>query len=190
MTKNEIRQLYKEKRQNIPSKEKLRLDDLLLLQLQNLHLGDPQFIATYWPLGKANEPNMHIFNGYCRHAYPQATLCFPVVSGDTMEMMATNADTVYHTNSFGIYEPKQGERISAADIDIVFVPCIVCDMGGNRIGFGKGYYDRFLAHTTHNTVIIAFQYFEPLVNRIPVNDWDIAVDYIITPTKIFTAQGN
>ena len=64
MTKKELRQIYKEKRAAIPSKEKLKLDDVLLINFQRLYFEDISTLLSYWAKADAQEPNTHLFSGY------------------------------------------------------------------------------------------------------------------------------
>src|SRR3954470_22784442 len=107
MTKKELRNLYKQKRQNISSKEKLKLDDLLLIRFQRLYFEDIHVLFTYWPKATAREPNTHLFSGYLRHAIPSLQIAYPVTDSSTYTMHAVsiNEETVYHINAYGITEP-------------------------------------------------------------------------------------
>jgi 5-formyltetrahydrofolate cyclo-ligase len=92
-------------------------------------------------------------------------------------------ETQISTNSFGIPEPSNGEFIPNEQIDIVIVPLLVADSFGNRVGYGKGVYDRMLASCSTKTIFIGLSLFE-LVERIEdVDVYDIPLTYCITPTK-------
>ena len=89
-------------------------------------------------------------------------------------------------NSFGYKEPYK-ERIREVDtqeIDLVIVPGVVFDIDGNRIGFGAGYYDRFLNRLKSSTMTIAVCYDYQIVDRVPVDRLDIPVKCIITEKRI------
>src|SRR4030095_9192871 len=122
MTKKELRNLYKQKRQSISSKEKLKLDDLLLINFQQLYFEDVHVLFTYWPKATAQEPNTHLFSGYLRHTIPSLQIAYPVTDFYTCAMQAVfiNEETVYHTNAFGITEPNNGSVVAPGDIDLVF----------------------------------------------------------------------
>ncbi|MEN8815266.1 MAG: 5-formyltetrahydrofolate cyclo-ligase [Nonlabens sp.] len=83
-------------------------------------------------------------------------------------------------NSYGIPEPdEKGISISEESIDVVFVPLLVADKNGNRLGYGKGFYDRFLKKCRPDTLKIGLSFFEPLESTIDADIHDIALDYII-----------
>jgi len=187
MTKVELRTLYKEKRQQITDKEKLKLDDLLLIKLQQLGLPDISTLLSYWPMAHQNEPNTQIFTSYYRHLIPGLQICYPVttISDCSMKAMLIDEETVYTTSKFGTVEPNSAIEISPIDIDLIFVPMLAYDADGYRVGYGKGFYDRFLARCHASVLTIGFSYFEP-VNKIDDrNSFDVPLNYCITPQDIY-----
>ena len=186
MTKKELRNLYREKRNTISSKEKLKLDDLLLINFQQLYFEDVQTLFTYWPKATTQEPNTHLFSGYLRHTIPALQIAYPVtdLSNNTMHAVLINEETVYHTNAYGLTEPKDGDKIEPKNIDLIFVPLLVCDVHGHRVGYGKGFYDRYLAQCREDSVKIGFTYFAP-VEKIDNDVFDVPLNYCITPEKVY-----
>lgn len=187
MLKTNLRKIYKEKRLSISTKEKLRLDDLLLLQFQQFNFSKLQILLTYWPMAKANEPNTQLFTAYLRHTIPNLQIAYPVidVATKTMQAILINEHTIYEANTYGIYEPKQGDVVNITDIDLVFAPLLICDKFGYRVGFGKGYYDKFLADCREDAIIIGFNYFDPIDKIEDTNQFDVPLNYCITSQKIY-----
>jgi 5-formyltetrahydrofolate cyclo-ligase len=187
MTKAELRTIYKQKRLDISSKEKLKLDDLLLLQLQTFSFDGIKTLLTYWPMAKMAEPNTHLYSSYLRHMVEGLQISYPVSDFATNIMQAKliYEDTVYTTNSYGITEPKSGDIISAIDIDLVFVPLLVCDKKGYRVGYGKGFYDRFLNQCKEDVALMGFSYFEPIDTITDTNEFDIPLNFCITPNEVY-----
>jgi 5-formyltetrahydrofolate cyclo-ligase len=187
MTKKELRNLYKQKRQAISSKEKLKLDDLLLIRFQQLYFENVHILFTYWPKVNAQEPNTHLFSGYLLHTIPSLQIAYPVTdfSTCTMEAVFINEETVYHTNAYGITEPKEGSMVEAHDIDIVFVPLLVCDMDGHRVGYGKGFYDKYIARCRADIIKIGFSYFDPIEKIEGRDSFDVPLNYCVTPEKVY-----
>ena len=187
MTKEELRNIFRQKRLSIHPKEKLKLDDLMLIRFQKLSFDNIELLLSYWPLSKFAEPNTHLFTGYLRHMIPSLTICYPVINPakNTMRALAINEDTVYNANAFGIYEPARGDVVDPAALDLVFVPMLACDIKGNRVGFGKGYYDIYLASCRSAVCKIAFSYFEPVDAVDDANTFDVPLTYCITPHNIY-----
>jgi len=63
---------------------------------------------------------------------------------------------------------------------VVIVPLLICDLNGYRLGYGKGFYDRFLSECRADVLKIGLNYFEPIA-QIPGEDTDIPLDFLITP---------
>jgi len=185
--KQQLRYKYLELRKQISSKDKLRFDDLMLLQFQQLDFNHINTLLTYWGISNNNEPNTHLFSSYLRHTIPSLQIAYPVANFDNNELKAILIDeeTVYKTNNYGITEPKFGEEIDATEIDLVLVPLIIYDKEGFRVGFGKGFYDNFLATCRSNVIKIGFSYFEPVDKIEDANSFDIPLSCCITPTNIY-----
>jgi 5-formyltetrahydrofolate cyclo-ligase len=187
MTKNELRQLYKTKRSQLDARERLRMDDLLLLQFQQFDYSDIRTVLTYWPMPHMAEPNTHLFSGYLRHMVDGIQLAYPKTdkTDHSLQALLINEDTVYHTNEWGITEPKEGEPIEPSSIDLVFVPMLICDRTGHRVGYGKGFYDRYLSLCREDVVKIGFSYFEPIEQIADSGHFDVPLTYCITPQDTY-----
>ncbi len=85
---------------------------------------------------------------------------------------------------YNVREPRSAMRYPIGDIDTIVVPGIAFDTRGNRIGYGKGYYDRFLGILGKNTVTIGFSFSRCVVDKIDTSEWDVPVDVVFTETDI------
>lgn len=190
MTKQELRKEYREKRKLITPSEKLKMDDLMLMQLQDLDFNGVETLMSYWPLNDYAEPNTHIFTQYVEFLIPELKVCYPKTdfTDNSMQAVLTTDETVFAKNEKGLEEPKDGKIITKNNIDLVFVPMFVCDAKGYRVGFGKGFYDRFLADDYLNMVMIGFSYFDPVESIDDVNEFDIPLDICITPHNIYNFE--
>lgn len=85
---------------------------------------------------------------------------------------------------YNIQEPVRKCSDSALNLDIVFIPAVCADKSGYRIGYGKGYYDRFLGklHEKTKTAIVIYE--ELLCEKIPAENFDRKANFVITPEKI------
>lgn len=187
MTKQELRKTYKLKRTDIDTRDKLRYDDMLLLQFQQFNYEHIQTVLTFWPMPHTAEPNTHLFSGYLRHMVPGISLAYPRTDPQTHQMDAiiVHEDSVYIENKWGITEPREGLPADPGEIDLVFVPMLICDLTGHRVGYGKGFYDRYLARCRKDTVTIGFSYFEPVEQITDTGPFDVPLNYCITPEAIY-----
>ncbi|MEE9362480.1 MAG: 5-formyltetrahydrofolate cyclo-ligase [Cellulophaga sp.] len=94
-------------------------------------------------------------------------------------------NTVIKINSWGIPEPVDGIEVPANKIEVVFVPLLAFDTLGNRVGYGKGFYDNFLESCPENVIKIGLSFFEAEEKIDGIRTEDIPLDYCITPNKTY-----
>jgi 5-formyltetrahydrofolate cyclo-ligase len=188
MNKNTLRTQYKEKRVALPEQERLRNDDLLLIQFQQIAI--PYHTATllsYWPIRKQAEVNTHLMTDYLRFRVPGLQVYYPVmnIENESMNLIAADETTLFHTNKYGITEPSSGKEIAPTAIDIVLVPLLIFDEHGHRIGYGKGFYDRLLHQCRGNCLTIGLSYFDPVTAIADVDDFDVPLSIVVTPDSLY-----
>ena len=98
----------------------------------------------------------------------------------------TNLSTDLVKSTFGVMEPNKHslEKINIEDIDLILVPAVAFDQYCNRIGFGAGYYDRFLCKKPKHTPAIGIAYDYQIIDNIPTDEYDVPLDFIITEKRI------
>ena len=79
--------------------------------------------------------------------------------------------------------PDASEEVPSSKIEVVFIPLLAFDKQGNRVGYGKGFYDKFLAECNPNTIKIGLSFFEPEELISDVNTKDIQLYYCVTPNR-------
>ncbi len=107
----------------------------------------------------------------------------PVVDGEDIVLVNVDKDTKYVEGAWGIYEPI-GKRLAPQDVrpSVTVTPLLGVDRRLNRLGKGKGYYDRYFAKTDTFKVGLAFR--EQVVEKVYADDWDKPLDMLITPDGI------
>ncbi len=190
MKKSDIRNSFKEKRLQLTTAQIEKMDDLMLIHFQKLSIDIPALIMTYSPIKKFNEFDPQLITDYCYFKKPDQQLFYPVVieEGENCEMRAVIVDdnTFFETNKYGIDEPIDGIDMIPSEIDMFIVPLLAFDKKGNRVGYGKGYYDRFLKQCRKDCIKVGFSYFDAVEKIEDFNKYDIKLDYCITPERIFT----
>ena len=183
MLKKEARKLYKEKRLALSEKERVKLDDLLLIQFQSAELPFIESLLTYWPIEENNEPDTHLFTEFLKFRNPELKVCYPVsdFATGTMNAAITDIDSPFTKTVLNIFEPQSNDFLPAADIDMVFVPLLAFDKNGFRIGYGKGFYDKWLAGCRPGCIKVGFSYFEPIEAINELHEFDLPLDLCITP---------
>lgn len=167
--------------------QRARLDDLLLIQLQQAGLPFITFLLSYWPLEEAHEPNTHLFTDYMEFLNPELVVCYPKTDFETKTIVSlqTHEETKFRKNRYHIYEPEEGEPVSPSGMDMVFVPLLAIDKRGYRVGYGKGLYDRYLAQCRADCIKIGFSYFDPLDVIDDAGEFDVPLDLCVTPTTLY-----
>lgn len=187
MLKSEARKIFRERRSSLTIPERSRLDDLLLIQLQDLDLPFVTFLLSYWPVEESKEPNTHLFTDFLEFRNPDLIVCYPKTGSSPGEMKAIQAtdDTKFRKNQYNIYEPEEGNEVSASGIDIIFVPLLAFDKKGYRVGYGKGFYDRYLQYCRKDCIKIGFSYFEPLDIIDDPHEFDVPLNLCLTPAAAY-----
>lgn len=106
-------------------------------------------------------------------------------SVDMIHYLLTD-DTKIVKNSFNVPEPIDGLEVPVSKINVVFVPLLAYDKKGNRVGYGKGFYDQFLAKCDSKTIKIGVSFFLPEEVIDDVFTHDITLDYCVTPTATYS----
>lgn len=187
MQKDKARKLYREKRMALPAAERTKYDDLLLINFQSAGIPFLESVLSYWPIEENNEPNTHLFTEYLRFRNPEIKVCYPVsnFANGFMQAVMTDIDTSFTKKELNIYEPAGDHVIEPAEIDLVLVPLLAFDKQGYRIGYGKGFYDKYLAECREDCIKVGFSYFEPLELIDDHGDFDVPLDLCITPQDIY-----
>ncbi|MFZ4620011.1 MAG: 5-formyltetrahydrofolate cyclo-ligase [Bacteroidota bacterium] len=88
--------------------------------------------------------------------------------------------------AYGILEPRMVRPVPVADLQVIVVPAMAVDRAGNRLGFGAGFYDRFLHDVQLTTIALAFDF--QIVDSVPAEKTDIPVSYIVTEQEIIRCR--
>ena len=184
MKKKELRNLYLEKRNNLSSEkiEKLSID-ICNQVFKNFDLKGST-LSLYLPIKSKNEVNtFHIWE---KAARLESIISVPKSNFETHELthiQLTSKDQLI-INQYDIPEPIYGNEIKIKELKIIFIPLIAIDHNGNRVGYGKGFYDRFLSKCNKDCLFIGLNLFENIDVIDDINNYDIALDYCVTPNQV------
>lgn len=190
MTKAELRRQFLSQRKALP-KEAIEAKSQQICQL---FLGQewvkPQSTThTFLPISRQNEVNTWLIVHRLWQEFPQAQVVVSVTDTETYQLThyALTPDSILVENRWKIPEPlaEGALPISTQIIDIVLVPLLAFDQTGHRVGYGAGFYDRFLADCRPDCLKIGVSLFEPIVQIDDTDETDIALDVCITPDKIW-----
>jgi len=187
MLKKEARKLFVQKRNEVTDSQKMKWDDLILIQFQTLQLPFLNNVMSFYSIEEKKEVNSFILTDYLLFRNPSMQVAYPRmnVKTSTMDAVVAPADSGFAENEFGITEPIGNEIIPADEIDLVLVPLLAIDKKGHRVGYGKGYYDRFLKDCKQDCIKVGVSYFEPVDNIDDAAEFDVPLDFCITPERIY-----
>ena len=111
-------------------------------------------------------------------------IIIPKINGLDLNHYLYESNMLIQKNNLGIPEPLNGLKVKINLIEVVFVPLIIVDKLGNRVGYGKGYYDRFLNKVDKKIIKVGLSFFDIIEKIDDITDNDIRLNYCITPNKI------
>lgn len=190
MTKDQLRKEYKQSRNSLSITEKSTMNDSIFENLKQLDWNKYSYVHVYLTLERFNEPDTTPFIKWMREFHQDVNLVISksdFVKGE-MENYILDNKTQLEENKWGILEPVSGVLIEESKIDLVLVPLLVIDRRGNRVGYGKGFYDRFLQKCRTDIQSYGISYFEPIDSIEDIGEWDIPLSGCITPSKVYSFQ--
>ncbi|WP_190810135.1 5-formyltetrahydrofolate cyclo-ligase [Flagellimonas sp. S3867] len=184
MLKHELRKKYKSLRAELESSHISDLSINLANHALQIPIWDFFYFHTFLSIEKNKEidtlPLITLLQGKDKN------VVIPKVSdGNTMEHYLLTDNTFLKKNKWHIPEPVEGVQIPEGKIDVVFLPLLAFDKHGNRVGYGKGYYDTFLAKCKKETVKIGLSLFEAEETIIETHANDVCLDYCISPNRVY-----
>lgn len=187
MTKTELRIKHKELRGTL-SETAIEEKSLTIANaVLKLPLWEKNYFHIFLPIVKHKEVNtesiLHLLAGKDKN------IILSKSNFKTLQLthFLLTDNTTIRTNQYGIPEPQDGIAVPPSRIDVVFVPLLAFDKTGNRVGYGKGFYDVFLTECRPETIKIGLSFFE--AEEEPIEDvfeGDVKLDYCITPESLYT----
>ena len=179
-SKKDVRKFILDKRDHCSAEDRLRWDEAIynkFIKSEDYKKAKVIFIFVSF----RSEVDTHkIINKAIEDG---KTICVPKVVSkqDGMRVFRINGLGDMEPGYYGILEPSEKcDEIPIKDIDLITIPGAAFDRKGGRIGYGGGFYDRFLTKIPGNVKKIALAYEIQVLNSVPMNENDIRIDGIIT----------
>lgn len=184
-SKKELRQEALARRQNFsPEAIDKASEAIAKLFFGQISLSTVRFLHTFLPISQNKEiDTWKIIQGLRQH-FPQIKLVAPVshFHTHTLTHHLFTLSTPLTTNTYGIPEPTSGELITPQELDLILVPLLGFDLHGHRLGYGGGFYDRFLAECRPEALKIGLSLEGPI--EFPAEAHDIPLHAVISPEKV------
>lgn len=185
MNKSELRQKYKDLRLNL-SEDNIEDWSLQIANhLIRLDIWQHSFYHLFLPIEKQKEINTEYILQVLAGKDKNIVLSKSDFETREMSHFLLTDNTTIKKNRYDIPEPVDGLEVPVSKIDVVFVPLLAFDEKGNRVGYGKGFYDNFLAKCKPDVLKIGLSFFESETLILNVLPTDIQLDLCVTPTRIY-----
>lgn len=185
MLKHELRKVYKEKRLHLSPSFILENSLTIANKLLELPIWHFTYYHVFLSIADKKEVDTHPILTLLQ-ARDKYIVVPKMASNTEMEHYLLTDSTKLVLNNWQIPEPMGGKKIEESIIDVVFVPLLAFDRKGNRVGYGKGYYDTFLKKCHRDSIKIGVSFFGAEEVIRDVGQHDIPLDYCVTPTKIYS----
>lgn len=187
MIKNELRKYYKNKRNSFTYLQLNYLSHCILNNFISLNLlQSGHKICSFLPIQNSKEFNSYLILDYSLQLGAVPILTKSDLMNKTMRVIRPKDFLNTTLNRLGIPEPNEGEEINVSEVDIFIIPLICFDSNGHRVGYGGGYYDRLLNST--KGIKVGISLFNNKVQIDDINEYDIKLDYCITPLNIYNFE--
>ncbi|WP_313266255.1 5-formyltetrahydrofolate cyclo-ligase [Sphingobacterium sp.] len=186
-SKKELRLEYKTKRCQLSLESVNSLNERLLFQFTTLDLSKVGFLHLFIPIEKYHEPNTYPIINYVQQHFPQITIVISRSNFEdcSMQHYILDQHTIFETNKWGISEPISGVQVDSSAIDMIIVPLLIFDLLGYRVGYGKGFYDRFFSGCKADVQRVGLSFFDPIDIISDKNEYDVQLTQAITPNRIY-----
>jgi 5-formyltetrahydrofolate cyclo-ligase len=185
VTKKELRLKYKTLRLELSAKQRDDSSLAIANQLLKLNIWDFRFYHIFLTIEDLKEVNTDFILNILSGKDKNIIISKSNFEDYSMSHYLLTDNTTIKKNSYNIPEPIDGIEIQASQLEVVFIPLLIFDTSGNRIGYGKGFYDRFLASCKPETLKIGLSFFEAETENFEAMINDITLDYCVTPNHVF-----
>ena len=185
MNKNKffLRKSFKKQRSLLSVNEVKELNTRIFENLLELNIWDKSFYHLYL----SNEINNEVETDEIVNLLfmKNKRVFVPKILGKDLLNIEIDNNTNYFLNQLGIREPISSNQKDASLLEVIFVPLLIFDKLGHRVGYGGGYYDKFLENIKEDVLKIGLSLFDPIDEIQDIEKHDISMDYIITPKRVY-----
>lgn len=181
--KEKLREQLLQKRKAIPDSYYTEASEDIIAHLQTLPaFRQSRTVHSYVSIRGNNEVDTHDFLRWMLATNKRVIV--PVTEFEKTELrhVELNSFEELTSNKWGVPEPDDGREVPLAELDLVIVPMVGADLYCNRLGYGKGFYDRFLSNVNCPAVGLCFE--DCVVDKIPTEPFDVKLSAVVTEERI------
>ena len=190
MQKAAIRKKYLQERSQLSDKNIEEFSLAIANHLLHMPIWDKDVFHVFCSIPGKQEVDTEILMTLLMGKNKQIVV--PKMLSETIDLehYLLTEETIFQPNNWGIPEPKNGKQIKESAIEVVFVPLLAVDQQGHRVGYGKGFYDRFLAKCSPTCIKIGIGFWEPIGVIEDITPTDIALNTYVCPKGIWKFESN
>ena len=187
MNKDQLRKLYIQKRKALSDVEFKQLNKAVVDNFfKGVDLSNIKVLHTFLPIEKNREVNTWLIINKIKSDFPNIKVSVPRINNQSamIESFYYEKAEQLELNMWDIPEPKQGMPTDINDVDMVLVPLLAFDRQGNRVGYGRGFYDKFLATCPERASKVGLSLFDPVKEIEGMSNYDVPLDMAVTAEKV------
>jgi 5-formyltetrahydrofolate cyclo-ligase len=188
MKKKDLRKTYLSKRLSLAEEDRIVLNEKMLDQFLQIQLPDLNHVMSYIAIAEKHEVVPTAIEIWLKQQHPESLLCYPKTDLNvfSMEAITHTEGMAIASNELGVAEPITGQPVDPQMIDLILVPLVTFDNRGYRVGYGKGFYDRFISRCHPGVITVGLSFFEASDPIEDVGAFDVPLKYCVTPEKLYT----
>lgn len=187
MIKNTVRKEFLQRRMDILEADRHQQTASIAANLKKIILPPVNYLLSYNAIASRREFEIAVCDEILREMNPGMRVAWPKIDVDMlgMEAVLVEKDGLFVKNRYNILEPIGAQIIDPQLFDVIFVPLLAFDLRGYRVGYGKGYYDRYLTQCRENAIKIGCSFFEAVDSIEDINEFDVPLNFCITPHRLY-----
>lgn len=190
MTKRELRKIFAQRRQNLSALQVAEQSETIAQRFfAGFDVENTKAVHCFLPIRRQNEVDVFRLIYPIQERFLKTQVVVPRVVPDSqqLEHYLWTSDIKLELNRWGILEPDPTSCLQhpLSNVQIVIIPLLAFDQKGHRVGYGQGFYDRFLASLRPDVKKVGVSFFEPVEKIDDTDGFDIRLDYCLTPNKVW-----
>ncbi|MDO1447879.1 5-formyltetrahydrofolate cyclo-ligase [Rhodocytophaga aerolata] len=188
MNKADLRKLFLEKRKSYTAEE-IQWKSLQIAThfFARFMLADVRYLHIFLPIVRQQELDTWPIIQRITKNYPSVQLVIPKTDIPNLSMgsYVYEPGIALQTNKWGMSEPENGQVVDASQLDMILLPLLAFDEQGYRVGYGKGFYDRYLQRCKPAVIKVGLSIEAPVPQIADIDQYDYKMDYCVTPEKVW-----
>lgn len=187
ITKKQLRLAFQAKRKALDLIDQHQMLAAMVSFFHEIPFENFQAILSYHPIPAKKEIPAYLFEQSLEDFSSDFLICYPSANFQSGEMQAfvNDEDIIWEEAGFGLTQPRSGNRLPPEALDLILVPLLAFDKRGHRLGYGKGFYDRYLSYCRPDACKIGLSWFDPLDELPEISALDVPLNYCVTPQALY-----